>query len=129
GSEISDLRQRKQSIEVRWQEEKEEIQRIRQLKETLEQTRIDIEQAERETDLARAAELKYGKLPQLQRELEELSRKKTDNRELLKEEIGEEDIAEVISRWTGIPVTRLVQSEVDKLLRMEDYLQRRVVGQ
>ncbi len=126
--EIADLKRKKEEIESRWQQEKEEIQHVRQLKEDIERTKIDIEQAEREADLGRAAELKYGKLPQLMKQLEELSAKEGDN-VLLKEEIDEEDIAAIVSRWTGVPVTRLVQSEVEKLLHLEDALQRRVVGQ
>jgi ATP-dependent Clp protease ATP-binding subunit ClpB len=134
GFEIAELRRQKEAFESRWKREKEEIQIVQRIKEDMERIRVEIEQAERDTDLARAAELKYGRLPELQRQLQEEEVKlgagrKEDDRLLLQEEIDEADIAEVISRWTGIPVTKLVESEIDKLLRMEDFLQRRVVGQ
>ena len=134
GLEITELRRNKDAFETRWKREKEEIQITQRIKEEIERVKVEIDQAERETDLARAAELKYGRLPELQRQLSSEESKPGHNRQdgermLLQEEIDEADIAEVISRWTGIPVTKLVESEVDKLLRMEEFLQRRVVGQ
>ncbi|MEB3286641.1 MAG: ATP-dependent chaperone ClpB [Vampirovibrionales bacterium] len=137
-AEISDLKQQKTELETAWRQEKEKIQDSRTLKEQLEQVKIEIEQAERDADLAKAAELKYGQLPELQRRLDEViqsesspnGKGKTSSQKLLvKEEIGEEDIAEIVSRWTGIPVTRLQESEIQKLLHLEDYLEKRVVGQ
>jgi ATP-dependent Clp protease ATP-binding subunit ClpB len=133
-SEIAELRQQKEAFEIRWKREKEEIQIVQHLKEDMEHLKVEIEQAEREADLGRAAELKYGRLPELQRKLQAEEAKlgagrQDGERMLLQEEIDESDIAEVISRWTGISVTRLVESEIDKLLRMEEFLERRVVGQ
>ncbi len=130
-SEIAKLRQEKETLSSQWQTEKEKIQRVRVLKEEIEQTRTQIDIAEREADLQRAAELKYGKLRELEREMaEEETRLKTEkNNVMLKEEINEQDIADVVSRWTGIPVNKLVESEADKLLRMEEFLHRRVIGQ
>ncbi len=141
-TEIAELRRSKESLESRWKNEKQDIQNIRVIKEKLEKVKIDIEQAERDTDLARAAELKYGQLPELQRQLEVEENRLGADREMspdtgknptsevmLKEEIDDEDIAEVISRWTQIPVNKLVESEIDKLLRMEEFLHERVVGQ
>lgn len=132
--EIGELRREKEAFEARWKREKEEIQVVQRIKEDIERTKTEIDQAERDTDLGRAAELKYGRLPELLRQLQAEEVKLGDGRTqgegmLLQEEIDESDIAEVISRWTGISVTRLVESEVDKLLRMEEFLQRRVVGQ
>jgi ATP-dependent Clp protease ATP-binding subunit ClpB len=132
--EMSQLRFRKEALETQWQREKGSIQRVRQLKEKIQETQQAIEAAERDTDLARAAELKYGTLRTLQQELqgllgdEKLPDGRTSSR-LLKEEIDEEDIAAVISRWTGIPVTRLQESEREKLLCMEQKLGERVIGQ
>lgn len=135
-SEIVVLRRRKEDLETCWRREKEGIQGIRAIKEDIEKVKIEIEQAERETDLAKAAELKYGRLPELQRRLQAeedaIAGAASDSGAvggLLQEEIDENDIADIISRWTGIPVTRLVESEVDKLLRMEDFLHQRVIGQ
>lgn len=132
--EITELRREKEELETRWKREKDEIQIFQRIKEDMERIKVEIDQAEREADLARAAELKYGRLPELQRQLQEEEAKLTrghqqDGRALLQEEIDESDIAEVISRWTGIPVTKLVESEIDKLLRMEEFLHKRVVGQ
>lgn len=112
---------------------KNSIAKVRELKEEIEKTKYDIEAAERATDLAKAAELKYGKLIELEKQLkaeeeEALSRREAQST-LLKEEIDEEDIADVVSRWTGIPVSRLVESEIQKLLHMEEALHKRVVGQ
>lgn len=130
-AEIAELRSKKESIESRWQQEKEAIQHIRVIKEELEQVKLEIEQAERDTDLAKAAELKYGRFPELQRQLEaeEAKSGRQAGRGLLQEEVDEGDIAGIISRWTGIPMTRLVESEIDKLLRMESFLHDRVIGQ
>jgi ATP-dependent Clp protease ATP-binding subunit ClpB len=131
--EISTLRSQRDSLQSQWQAEKGSIQQLRSLKETIEQTKIEIDQAERTADLAKAAELKYGKLRDLQQQLAQEEQRLTHSNQaghvLVKEEIDEDDIADIISRWTSIPVTRLVESEIDKLLRMENFLHQRVIGQ
>ncbi len=130
--ELSDLKSEADSLKAQWQAEKEGVQRLRSVREQIEQTKIDIEQAERQYDLNKAAELRYGKLTQLENQLrqyeESLSRKQTHSR-LIKEEVDEEDIAEVVSRWTGVPVSRLLEGEIQKLLSLDKELHRRVVGQ
>ncbi|MCS7253467.1 MAG: ATP-dependent chaperone ClpB [Armatimonadota bacterium] len=130
--QIAELREQADKLKAQWMREKEIIGRIREIKERIEQTRFEIEKAEREYDLNRAAELRYGRLVELQRQLEnaesEISALQSDGR-LLKEEVDEEDIAEVVSKWTGIPVTKLMESETQKLLKMEERLRLRVVGQ
>jgi len=130
--ELADLKAQADQLRAQWQLEKEAIERIRKLREEIEQTRIAIEQAEREYDLNRAAELRYGKLQELERRLreeEENLTKKQGGARLIKEEVDEEDIAEVVSRWTGIPVSKLMEGEVEKLLHLEEHLHKRVVGQ
>jgi ATP-dependent Clp protease ATP-binding subunit ClpB len=128
--ELADLRGESDALTARWQREKATVQKLRQLREQVEQTKLDIEQAERNYDLNRAAELKYGKLVtlerQLQQETEQLSRQQSP---LIKEEVDEQDIAEVVARWTGIPVTKLMEGEMQKLLHLEEELHKRVVGQ
>ncbi|MFZ5928011.1 MAG: ATP-dependent chaperone ClpB [Acidobacteriota bacterium] len=119
-------------IEARWKAEKESVQKLRKLREEIEQTKLEIERAERAYDLNRVAELKFGKLIQLERSLFEEERRlaSQDTRErLIKEEVDEEDIARVVSRWTGIPVSRLLEGERQKLLHLSSELHRRVVGQ
>ena len=123
--EISGLRVRGDSLEKQWIKEKETIAKIRSLKKEMEEVKQDIDRAEREYDLNRLAELKYGKLGELEKELQE----KQGKTKLLKEEVDEEDIAEVVSQWTGIPVNRLLEGEKEKLLRLEDELHLRVIGQ
>ena len=115
-----------------WQAEKGGIQEIRSIKEQIEQARIEAEKAEREGNLGRAAELRYGKLPELQKRLDaDSSRLATiqSQQKMLKEEVDEEDVAEIVSTWTGIPVSRMMEGEVQKLIHMEERLRRRVVGQ
>jgi ATP-dependent Clp protease ATP-binding subunit ClpB len=127
--ELSDLREQSAGMKAHWQAEKEAIGRIRELKEELENLRGE---TERETDLNRAAEIRYGRIPQLEREVAQATERLADlqaTQKMLKEEVDEEDVAEVVSRWTGVPVARLVQGEVAKLVRMEDVLHARVVGQ
>jgi ATP-dependent Clp protease ATP-binding subunit ClpB len=120
------------TLKTQWEAEKNSVGRLRKLLQQIEEVKHKIEQAERAYDLNRVAELRYGELPRLERELasEEahLAKKQVESR-LLKEEVDEEDIALVVSRWTGIPVTRLMEGEMDKLLRLEELLHRRVVGQ
>jgi len=130
--EIAELAEKRNALRAQWMSEKEIIQRIRELKEQIEQAHLDSQKAEREGDLTKAAELKYGKLIELQKALEEENNKLHDfqtRRRLLKEEVDEEDIAEVVSKWTGIPVSRMLEGETEKLLKMEERLTQRVVGQ
>jgi len=130
--ELADLKEEADALHARWRTEKESVQKLRSLREQIEQTKIEIERAEREYDLNRAAELKYGKLTQLEKELADAEKKLEETQagpRLLKEEVDEEDIAEVVSRWTGIPVSKLLEGEMQKLLHLEESLHRRVVGQ
>ncbi|MBS1999931.1 MAG: ATP-dependent chaperone ClpB [Candidatus Obscuribacterales bacterium] len=129
--ELADLKERADMLRAQWQTEKEALNRVQALKADIEQTNFEIERAERETDLQKAAELKYGKLIELDKQLkkeEEVFNHKKGSR-LLKEEIDEEDIAEIVSKWTGIPVTKLLEGEVQKLLHLEEHLHQRVIGQ
>jgi len=130
--EIADLKSDSDALKAQWQAEKEGVQKLRTLREQLDQTRVEIEKAERQYDLNRAAELKYGKLTELERKLKtEESRlaEKQSGKRLLKEEVDEEDIAQVVSRWTGVPVSKLLEGEMQKLLHLEDDLHLRVIGQ
>jgi ATP-dependent Clp protease ATP-binding subunit ClpB len=130
--EVADLKSDSSALKAQWQAEKEGVQRLRALREQLEQTRTEIEKAERQYDLNRAAELKYGKLTELDRKLkaeEARLAEKQSGKRLLKEEVDEEDIAEVVSRWTGVPVSKLLEGEMQKLLHLEDELHKRVIGQ
>ena len=118
---------------ARWQQEKESIQRQRKLKEELEQLRLDIERAQRGGDYGKASELQYGRLPELERlmraEEERVASAAKQGQAMLKEEVDEEDIAEVVSKWTRIPVSRLMEGEIQKLIHMEERIHQRVVGQ
>ncbi len=130
--ELFSLTREVAEIESRWKAEKESVQKLRKLREEIEQTKLEIERAERAYDLNRVAELKFGRLIQLERALFEEERRlsEQDTRErLIKEEVDEEDIARVVSRWTGIPVSRLLEGERQKLLHLSSELHRRVVGQ
>ena len=130
--ELADLQETSGGMKARWQKEKEVITRIRSLKEQIEKTRFDAERATNVGDLGKAAELRYGTLPGLEKELEsENSRLAEQQRNggMLKEEVDAEDIAAVVSKWTGIPVSRMLESEVERLLKIEDRLRQRVVGQ
>jgi len=129
--ELADLKAQQQQLRARWEMEKQAIARLRGLKEEIEKTKLEIEKAQREYDLNRAAELKYGKLAQLERQLtdEEKRLREQGNMQLIKEEVDEDDIAAVVARWTGIPVSRLLEGEKDKLLRLAEHLHKRVVGQ
>jgi ATP-dependent Clp protease ATP-binding subunit ClpB len=130
--ELADLRANADQLQAQWQGEKEAVQKIRSIREEIEQTKVAVEQAQREYDLNRAAELQYGKLTQLEKQLREyedgLDQQHNRSR-LLKEEVDEEDIAEVVSRWTHIPVSKLLEGELQKLLSLEEHLHKRVVGQ
>ncbi len=130
--ELADLKENKSRLMSHWQQEKEAIQTGRTLKEELEQVRLDIERAQRSGDYTKASELQYGRLPELEkkiREQEEQLAELQQNHRMLKEEVDEEDIAEIVSRWTHIPVSRLMEGEIQKLLKMEERLHNRVVGQ
>ncbi|MEW6328310.1 MAG: ATP-dependent chaperone ClpB [Thermodesulfobacteriota bacterium] len=130
--ELAELREKSNAMKAHWQREKEVIQNIRSIKEKIEEAKNKEAQAERNGDLTRAAEIRYGLLPDLGKQLEankkELEGLQADQK-MLKEEVDEEDIAEVVSRWTGIPVSRMMESEKQKLIHMEDRLRRRVIGQ
>jgi ATP-dependent Clp protease ATP-binding subunit ClpB len=131
--ELADLKEEQSRLNAQWQSEKEAIDKIRTLKETIDQVNLEIQQAERDYDLNRAAELRYGKLTDLQRQVKDaesqLTERQTKGSSLLREEVTESDIAEIISKWTGIPVIKLVESEKEKLLHLEDELHQRVIGQ
>ncbi|MDQ3815080.1 MAG: AAA family ATPase, partial [Armatimonadota bacterium] len=130
--ELADLQEKSSQLRAQWQNEKDAIGKVSQLKEQLEELQFEIDQATQMADLGRAAELRYGKLPQLQRELEEETKRLQERQktgQMLKEEVDEEDIAEVVAKWTGIPVSRLMEAEMHKLLKMEERLRLRVVGQ
>ncbi|MEK4998727.1 ATP-dependent chaperone ClpB [Paenibacillus sp. FSL H7-0918] len=129
--ELADLKEKQLGMTARWEKEKSAIQGIRDLKKRLEQARKDLVDAQEEYDLNKSAELSYGIIPDLERQLktaEEAAQQDQDTR-LLREAVTEEEIADIVSRWTGVPVSRLVEGERDKLLRLEDTLHERVVGQ
>ncbi len=130
--EIADLAEKRGGLRAQWQSEKEGIQKIRTIKEQMEQAKIDAEKAERQGDLGRAAELRYGTLIELQKKLAAesaiLSKVQAETK-ILKEEVDEEDVAEIVSKWTGIPVSKMLEGDMQKLLHMEDRLGQRVVGQ
>jgi ATP-dependent Clp protease ATP-binding subunit ClpB len=130
--ELADLKARADALRSQWQVERQAVDRLRKLREEIDHTHVEMEQAERAYDLNKAAELRYGKLQDLERRLqaeEELLQKKQGGSRLIKEEVDEEDIAAVVSRWTGVPVSRLMQGEVEKLLKLADHLHQRVIGQ
>ncbi|MBD2428043.1 ATP-dependent chaperone ClpB [Phormidium sp. FACHB-1136] len=131
--EVADLKEQQASFNALWQSEKDMLEERKAVKSKIDQVEVEIQQAERAYDLNKAAELKYGKLTELQRQLEAAEQKMAEmqnsGRSLTREEVIESDIAEIISKWTGIPVSKLVQSEMQKLLLLEDELHQRVVGQ
>ncbi|NLH59004.1 MAG: ATP-dependent chaperone ClpB [Clostridiales bacterium] len=130
--EIASLREESDAMTAQWEAEKNTIKSINSIKEKIEDTKAQIQQMERVYDLNKMAELKYGLLPSLEKELEKLSKEAKDkkhSKRLLKEEVTEEEIGEIVSDWTGIPVTRLMESERDKLLRLDDIMHERVIGQ
>ncbi|MEU2350368.1 ATP-dependent chaperone ClpB [Modestobacter sp. NPDC049651] len=128
-AELADRRQELDELTARWQQDKTAIDRIQRTKEELEAVRQEAERAERDGDLAHVAELRYGRMPALERALSEAEERAAARESMLKEEVGPDDIAEVVQAWTGIPAGRLLEGETQKLLRMEDELGRRVVGQ
>ncbi|WP_249522577.1 ATP-dependent chaperone ClpB [Modestobacter marinus] len=127
--ELADRREALGELTARWQQDKTAIDRIQHTKEELEGVRLEAERAERDGDLARVAELRYGRMPALERALAEAEASVAASQSMLKEEVGADDIAEVVQAWTGIPAGRLLEGETQKLLRMEDELGKRVVGQ
>lgn len=131
--ELSNLKEQQHTLNAQWQSEKDVIAQIQSIKEEIDRVNIEIQQAERNYDLNRAAELKYGNLTNLQKQLEQaesnLAANQTSGQTLLREEVTEADIAEIISKWTGIPISKLVESEMQKLLHLEDELHKRVIGQ
>jgi ATP-dependent Clp protease ATP-binding subunit ClpB len=130
--ELADLKEKSAVLKARWQKEKDVISRIQAIKEQMEKAKIDAAQAERQGDLARAAEITYGLMLNLKKEMEEENRKLEEIQKegaMLKEEVDAEDVAEVVAKWTGIPVSRLLEGEKQKLLHMEERLGLRVVGQ
>ncbi|MBQ3311140.1 ATP-dependent chaperone ClpB [bacterium] len=128
-NEINELESKISVMKEQWNREKASIQGEASIKEEIEQVKLEIEKAERSTDLQKAAELKYGKLMELQKKLEDLQGMDKKDNQLLKEEIDGDDIAEVVSKWTGVPVTKLMESEMKKLISMEDVLHQRLIGQ
>ena len=143
--ELAEAREKAESMRAQWEAEKSEVDKVRELREQIEQVRNDIEQAERNYDLEKAAELKYGKLPELQKQLEQEEQKhdqaaaegghqegvsggKSEGK-LVREEVTEDEIAEIVARWTGIPVSKLMEGEREKLLKLDEVLHERVIGQ
>lgn len=130
--ELADMRAEFNEMKAKWENEKASISKVQKLREDIEAVNAEIEKAERSYDLNKAAELKYGKLPQLQKELhaqEEIAEKSETKRTLLRDKVTEEEIARIICRWTGIPVSKLMEGEREKLLSLDDVLHRRVIGQ
>jgi ATP-dependent Clp protease ATP-binding subunit ClpB len=131
-AELAELTEQRSAMVAHWENEKRAITEIRDLKEQLEGARTEAERAEREGDLERAAQLRYGTMRELEQEIEAKTRQLDElqgEQQMLKEEVDEEDIAEIVSKWTGIPVTRLMEGEMQKLVRLEDVLHERVIGQ
>ena len=130
--ELADMRARFNEMKAKWENEKQSIGKVQKLREEIEQVNAQIEKAQREYDLNRAAELKYGRLPQLQRELaeeEKIAESEKQRRTLLRDKVTEEEIARIVARWTGIPVAKLMEGEREKLLHLDDVLHQRVIGQ
>jgi len=131
-AEKADLQRQEQELQAKWEKEKQGILRVRAIKKEIDEVNSQMEAAERAYDLNRLSELKYGRLPQLQKNLQEEEKiiaDRSQGEQLLKEEVGEEDIAKVVSRWTGIPVAKMLTGEREKLIHLEDVLHERVVGQ
>ena len=127
--ELADLQEERSRLRTRWQHEKDEIQETRRIQGELEALRHEVERTQREGDYARASELQYGRLPELERQLHRTRAATDAGARMLKEEVDEQDIAAVVSKWTHIPVSKLVEGEIEKLVRMEDRLRLRVIGQ
>jgi ATP-dependent Clp protease ATP-binding subunit ClpB len=130
--QLAELAEQRNSLRARWEQEKAAIARVRELKQKIEEMRQEAERAERMADFEKAARLRYGEMVELQRQLDEANKRLNELQvqgALLKEEVDEDDIAEIVAKWTGIPVSRLMEGEIQKLLRIEENLHRRVVGQ
>jgi ATP-dependent Clp protease ATP-binding subunit ClpB len=130
--ELAELREKSAAMKAEWQKEKAALNKVKEIKEKIERTRFEAEQATRRGDLNKAAELRYGILPALEKELQAEEVRLAENKgakRMLKEEVDAEDVAEIVSKWTGIPVSRMLEGELEKLLRIEDRLRQRVVGQ
>ncbi|RMF07109.1 MAG: AAA family ATPase, partial [Alphaproteobacteria bacterium] len=127
--ELADLEEKASALTERWRSEKERLSRVQKLKEELEAARVEVQQAQREGDLARASELSYGRIPELEKQLAEAEAEEASAAAMLEEAVTADHIAAVVSRWTGIPVDKMLEGEREKLLRMEDELSKRVIGQ
>ncbi|MEK7642798.1 MAG: AAA family ATPase [Patescibacteria group bacterium] len=130
--EVADLKEKTSELDLKWKNEKETVTEIKTIKKDLERARIDADSAEAVADLARAAEIRYAKIPELQKNLElqvKKLKKLQSSRQILREEITENDIASIVAKWTGIPMNRMLEEEADKLSRMEDDLKKRIIGQ
>jgi ATP-dependent Clp protease ATP-binding subunit ClpB len=129
--ELANLKEQSSALKAEWQREKAAIEKTKTVKERIEKVKFELEQATRQGDLNRAAELRYGQLPQLEKELQEEEQRaaREQGQRMLKEEVDAEDVAAVVSKWTGVPVSKLLEGEVERLLKIEDRLRRRVVGQ
>lgn len=130
--EIADLKEQTSEIELKWKNEKETVTEIKDIKKELESLRMDAESAEARVDLAKVAEIRYGKIPTLEKELDTKTKrlkKLQSSRSILHEEITESDIAEIVARWTGIPMSRMLEAEAEKLSRIEEFLKKKIVGQ
>ena len=130
--ELADLKEKRDSMKAQWQKEKEIIEKINRLKEEVDRLKIEEQNAERKGDLEKIAEIRYGKLIELNKEIEKATKelaKIQEKGKMLKDEVDEEDIAEIVSKWTGIPVSKMLEGEIEKLIKMEENLKKRVVGQ
>ena len=127
--DLADLKEKANEMKAKWEKEKSEISSIQEKREQLERLRRELEEAENEYDLNRAAELRHGQIPALEKELKQMEGQERNESRLVKEEVTEDEVAEIISRWTGIPITKLVEGEREKLLRLESILHERVIGQ
>jgi ATP-dependent Clp protease ATP-binding subunit ClpB len=130
--DLSELREKSQAMKLKWQREKELIQSVRSLKEQIEKAHVEEQQAERQGDYAKVAELRYGKLQELDQQLKQANARLEEGQKterILKENVDEEDVAKIVAKWTGIPVSKMLESEVQKLVQMEELLAKRVVGQ
>src|SRR5260370_5900291 len=131
--ELAEIRENRADLQAQWETEKSGLEKLAEIKAEIEQTRQAIEKYKREYDLNKVAELQYGKLAELERNLaveeEKLIEKHKGGTRLIKEEVDEDDIAEVVARWTGVPVSRLLEGEVKKLAQLEEHLHKRVIGQ
>jgi ATP-dependent Clp protease ATP-binding subunit ClpB len=130
-AELANLKEDRNTLEAQWQSEKEKVEKVQIAKSEIEELKIEAERAEREGDYGKVAELRYGKIKEAQEHLKNVQQELSSNQEqaLIKEEVTYEDIAEVVAKWTGIPITKMISSEREKLLNLESELHKRVVGQ